>query len=205
MKNLTIRTLVAVGTLGLSTISQAMPISAPIQNPANNHYYFLLGSDNWPASQSQALSFGGNLVTINDAAENAWVATTFLNYGGMSRDLWTGLNDVATEGTYQWVSGEPFTYSNWQPGQPDNGDGYYPNEDYVHMFGGTSTEHLAGWVPGKWNDLQDIAGYTSNTGTSRQIFGLVEVVPEPSVNILLLSAASVLVWLRSRRERNAAA
>jgi hypothetical protein len=205
MKNLTIRTLVAVGTLGLSPISQAMPISAPIQNPANNHYYFLLGSDNWTASQSQALSLGGNLVTINDAAENAWVVTTFLNYGGMNRDLWTGLNDAATEGTYQWASGEPFTYSNWQPGQPDNGGGYYPNENYVHIYGGTTTEQLPGWTPGKWNDLQDIAGYTSNTGTSRQIFGVVEVVPEPSVNILLLSAGSLLVWLRSRSARNAAA
>jgi len=208
MKNLTIRNLVALGTFGLTLIGRAATLSGPIQNPANNHYYYLLGSDNWTASQSQALGLGGNLVTINDAAESDWVVTTFLNFGGVSRDLWTGLNDVATEGTFQWVSGESFTYSNWQPGQPDNGfnDGtQYPVENYVHIFGGTTTEQLPGWSPGKWNDVQDIAGYTSNSGTSRQIFGVVEVVPEPSVNLLLLATGSLAILLRGRRLRHAAA
>ena len=51
MKNLTIQTLVVLGTLSLSAIAQAAPISGPIQNPANNHFYYLLSSANWTTSQ----------------------------------------------------------------------------------------------------------------------------------------------------------
>jgi len=199
MRHLTIRTLVAVGTAVLSAIGQAGVISGPIQNPANNHYYFLLGSDTWTASQVQAASLGGNLVTINDAAENAWVVSTFLNYGGINRDLWIGLSDAASEGTFKWVSGEPFTYSNWEPGQPDNGQGIYPVENYVHIYGGTSTEHLPGWIPGQWNDLQNLAGYSSNSGIFHELSGVVEVVPEPSVNLLIIGAGSLTIWFRTRR------
>lgn len=208
MTKLTIQTLVALGTLGLSAISQAAPISAPIQNPANNHFYTLLSSDTWTASQSQALGLGGNLVTINNAAENAWVVTTFMNYGGVTRDLWTGLNDAATEGTFQWVSGESFTYSNWEPGTPDNGAGYVPNENYVHIYGGGTTRDTnLGWQVGRWNDYEDLASYGTFLPNPpvREIFGVVEVVPEPSINVLLLATGSLLVWLRSRNQKKAVA
>jgi hypothetical protein len=199
MQNFTIKTLVVFGMFGLSIVCRAGIIGGPIQNPANNHYYYLLGSDTWTASQAQALSLGGNLVTINDSAENSWVASTFLSYGGKSRDLWAGASDAATEGIFKWVNGEPFAYSNWEPGQPDNGGGYYPNENYLVMYGGTTTEHLAGWVPGKWNDIQNVASSFTNTGTFREIFGVVELVPEPSVTALILAAGPLLLWFRNRR------
>src|SRR6476619_1362742 len=49
----------------------------PIVNPANGHTYYRLTQSNWSAAESQAISLGGHLATINDAAENDWVATTF--------------------------------------------------------------------------------------------------------------------------------
>ena len=40
-----------------------------------------------------------------------------------------GLNDAASEGTWEWVTGEPFSYANWDGGEPNNqGD-----EDYVFI------------------------------------------------------------------------
>jgi hypothetical protein len=216
MRSLTLGILVAVGSFGLSAMAHDGSddlLSGPILNPANNHTYFLLNADTWANSQVQALSLGGNLVTINDAAENAWVVTTFLNYGGISRSLWTGLNDAETEGTFQWVSGEAFTYSNWLPGQPDNGGrrtehfsfdfrkrdgadyhgGHHASEDYVQITSGAAKEYLSRWTYGKWDDTM---------GNARRTFGVVEVVPvavpEPAANILFVASGAVVVWLRRR-------
>ena len=50
----------------------------------------------------------GNLVTINNAAEYAWLQETF----GTNRSLWIGLNDVQKEGEFAWASGEAVTYTN---------------------------------------------------------------------------------------------
>ena len=130
-------------------------LTGPVLNPANNHYYYLLDTENWTSSQSKALSMGGHLVTINDAAENAWVSATFQNFGGVTRDLWTGLNDATTEGTFQWASGEALSLSNWHSGQPDDGG----NEDYVHMWGGNTFHTMFGWQIGGWNDYQDLSSY----------------------------------------------
>ncbi len=54
---------------------------------------------------------GGNLVTIDDAAENAWLLSTFAQ--GTSDGIWIGYNDATTEGTYVWESGEVTGYNNF--------------------------------------------------------------------------------------------
>lgn len=140
-------------------------IIATLVNPANGHTYHLLTQNTWTGSQAEAVSLGGNLVTINDAAEQAWVYNSFAKFGGVSRALWIGLTDALIEGSFTWVSGEPVTYTNWSPGEPNNSG----NEDFVHM-----------WYPpnlGQWNDLPDISSFSGVA-----FHGVVEVVsvPEPS-------------------------
>lgn len=87
------------------------------------------------------------------------------------------------------MSGEPVGYTNWEPGQPDNGNGLV-DQDKVHIYGGSPTEHLQGWQSGQWNDIQDVTGYTTASGSYRRFYGVVEVagvVPEPSVAALWLA------------------
>ncbi|MEL7355615.1 MAG: LamG-like jellyroll fold domain-containing protein [Cyanobacteria bacterium J06560_6] len=102
----------------------------------NGKLYLLSNAGNWEAAQAEAESLGGNLVTINDAAEEQWLNNTFNN-----QRLWIGLTDSATEGQFEWANGETVTYTNWASGQPDN---YRGSEHYAEMnWGGTS----------QWNDV----------------------------------------------------
>ncbi len=126
----------------------------------------MLTANTWTASQAEAVLLGGNLVTINDKAENDWVYNTFSIYGGEIRSLWIGLNDVAVENTFDWVSGESPVFTNWAPAEPNN---HFGNEDYVHFY--TS---LYG---NSWNDATN-----QGTDIADVIYGVVEVntVPEPT-------------------------
>lgn len=201
-KTLIKNTLVLSSIFSLSiATSQATvtTLTGPISNPANGHLYYLLDTSNWTTSETQAQSLGGHLVTVNDSAENAWVFSTFSSFGGVTRDLWTGLNDAANEGTFVWANNEPLIFANWEPGNPDNGFGF--NEDYVHIYGGGTPPVLAGWVAGAWNDINNVSGYQALDGTTpiqRNIYGVVEVVPEPSTIALL---AFGLGFVLTRRER----
>jgi len=96
----------------------------------------------WTDLSALADSKGGHVVTITSAAEQAFV---FSNFGGMRR--WIGATDAVTEGTFKWVTNEPFAFTNWELGEP--------NDD---INGGTSNgEDLAELkVNGKWNDIPQI-------------------------------------------------
>ena len=84
-------------------------------------------------------------------------------------------------GGWTWVTGEPFTYTNWSPGQPDNEFGL---EHYLHFY---AFDPL---MAPEWNDLEaaryPIKGY------------IVEYVPEPTTVWLL--GLGGLALLRKRRD-----
>ena len=117
----------------------SLAFSSPVFS-FNNKFYTLTTAASWTQAQAQAVALGGNLVTVNDAAENQFLVNTF---GGTER-LWLGLTDEVTEGTFRWANGEAVTYTNWSVGQPDN----FNNEDYAEF-------NLGG--AGKWNDLPNAA------------------------------------------------
>ena len=99
------------------------------------HAYKKIKCENWEDARTQAAAEGAYLVTINDEAEQKWLQTVFGN-----QPIWIGLNDVATEGEWQWDNGEPLTYTNWEFQEPHD-----PNneaEDYVILN-----------PSGKWADI----------------------------------------------------
>jgi len=133
-------------------------IAGPIVNPSNGHEYYLLGSGSWTAARDAAVAMGGHLVTMNDGDENEWVRVNVLLFDGADRRAWIGLNDVKSEGTFVWTSGEPVTFTNWSGSEPNNSGGV---EHYVEMFGN-----------GLWNDNANSPPIT--------VFALVERSPGPS-------------------------
>lgn len=180
--------------------TRAAILAGPISNPGNGNTYYLLDSipaSNVPnpfdASQTEAQSLGGNLATINDPAEDAWVFSTFdalavaASPASIRKSLLIGLTDRITEGTFQWISGEPSPYTNWNPAQPQANT---PGEDYV----GIALSNNAFIADGKWHDIDFAAGDI--------VYGVVEVaVPEPVSGVIL--AGSFLAMLGVRRKLTA--
>lgn len=135
-------------TLGSGT-ALASVIAGPLVNPANGHSYYLLDANTWTASELEAFTLGGHLATVNDAAEQSFIYSTFLSYTTPSTHLWIGLSDRDQEGTFVWVSSEPVSYTNWGAGEPNDGGS---GEDFVEM----RTD-----IGGVWNDNPDSPGPTN--------------------------------------------
>jgi hypothetical protein len=164
---------IGAGALFIRSVHAASILSGPVYNPANSHIYFLLSSSPWTDAEATAVSMGGHLVTVNDAAENAWLLSAFSNFGDQPRALWTGLTDATKEGLFSWSSGEPVTYTNWEVGQPDDGRGFYPHEDYVLIWPSPGPRS-----PGYWNDYIDTNTFTQ---FGLQVFGVVEIPTGPTL------------------------
>lgn len=106
----------------------------------------------WSAARTACQAAGGDLVSINSSGEQQAV---FGNLVGNRNDLWIGLSDSATEGTFVWTDGTIPTFTNWRTGQPDDGSA---NEDCAEM-------NYTGFArDGKWNDLRCSDGEGQNTG-----------------------------------------
>ncbi|MEY2805727.1 MAG: hypothetical protein RIR65_144, partial [Planctomycetota bacterium] len=107
-----------------------LAILGTVVNPANGRIYHLLEGSSWSAAQARAVQLGGNLVTINDQAEQDFLLANLHTFGGVTRDLWTGFNDVAAEGQFTWVSGEASSFTLWDLGEPNNAGA---GEDYANL------------------------------------------------------------------------
>jgi hypothetical protein len=101
------------------------------QNYNGHSYYRSTGNAFWLTAKSNCEAMGGHLVTVTTSGENSFIF-------GIWPSGWIGLTDEVNEGTWRWVTGETYSYTSWNPGEPNNAG----NEDYVQFVGG-----------GKWNDL----------------------------------------------------
>jgi hypothetical protein len=101
------------------------------QNYNGHSYYRSTGTATWTTARSNCVAMGGYLVTITTAAEQSFIFNIWPSG-------WIGLTDEVTEGTWRWVTGETYSYKNWNSGEPNNAG----NEDYVQFVSN-----------GKWNDL----------------------------------------------------
>ena len=101
------------------------------QNYNGHSYYRSTGSATWTTARSNCVAMGGYLVTITTAAEQSFIFNIWPSG-------WIGLTDEVTEGTWRWVTGETYSYKNWNSGEPNNAG----NEDYVQFVSN-----------GRWNDL----------------------------------------------------
>ena len=142
-----------------------------IVNPATGKKYGLLGIMGWEDAQATARAYGGNLVTVQDQAENEFLRQMFaVPYGGM----WLGYNDLGVEGMWEWASGQnQFGFANWNSSEPNNVN----NEDFAMLY-----------TTGLWND----------TNAASQYYAVMDFIPEPASMVLLLGGLAALVHRRRR-------
>ncbi|MBH30494.1 MAG: hypothetical protein CMG71_00705 [Candidatus Marinimicrobia bacterium] len=124
-----------------------------------NSYWVSKSSATWASakSTSAAEATNGHLVTIQNATENSIVLDAYKRKG----TVWIGFSDSETEGTWEWVTGEWVTYTNWDTNEPNNSGGA---EDVAEMWASD----------GKWNDsnasgnyyVLEIDGSADNTAPS---------------------------------------
>ena len=119
---------------------RALAIEGVLQSPVNGHWYKRYSEVvTWQQARAHAAALGGHLATVTSAAEDQWIAAN-LSPGA----AWLGATDEAKEGTWAWVTGEPWAYANWQPGQPDDDGG---SGDYLEYQAGS-----AKWYDAPAND-----------------------------------------------------
>jgi len=123
-----------------------------IRYDATGHEYALTDPMTWQDAEAYAVSQGGHLVTINDHAENAWLALVFPEE---TENLWIGFHqnpsDCEPSCGWHWASGEAVTYTRWNSGEPND-----YGSDHATMWQGHG---------GFWND---------DFGESRQYRGIME-------------------------------
>ena len=111
----------------------------------------------WAQANTQAQILGGELVSINSAAENVFAyslvggnaAFWFTNMNGDGMGPWIGGQQLPGSsepaGGWEWVDGEVFGYTNWATGEPNNVNGGI--EDRAHFFGTNVPRNST------WNDF----------------------------------------------------
>jgi hypothetical protein len=121
----------------------AVPIYAQVYNPANGHYYELVETElSWSDARDAAAGMSyngvqGHLATITSPIEESFVVNewpcigtdTPTNHGncGAEARVWFGGTDAATEGDWQWITVEPWGYTDWANGEPNSSG----NEDCI--------------------------------------------------------------------------
>jgi len=141
----------------------------------NGHHYELVyysGTDWDSASNDVKTRFGSDwyLATIISQAENDFIYLNLVqNAGGI--EFWLGghqspINESIANKNWVWVTGEPWSYTNWASVEPND------------CYGPASEQRLVIINWGQWNDegnLSYISGYIAERNA----------VPEPSLMVLL--------------------
>jgi len=113
------------------------------QDFTNHTYQVVPGTFTWRQARADAQSRGGHLATITSQAEYNYIRSLGVL---PSASYWLGATDEENEGVWAWVTGEPWSFTAWAAGEPNN----LGNEDYL-LSSGNPDNHF-------WNDWGSVTG-----------------------------------------------
>jgi hypothetical protein len=153
------------GVLMTASLATAQAQPEPVHNPTNGHHYeaiAVVSGIDWASAKAaaEARSFHGcqgHLVAVTSLSENAFIVAAFPQAaaGVGNRDFYwlggsqpppfevPGSRDPDPAAGWEWVTGEPFSFTNWASGEPNDSSALTENV-------------VAFWFPsgsGRWNDL----------------------------------------------------
>uniref|UniRef100_A0A8C3SGA8 C-type lectin domain-containing protein n=1 Tax=Chelydra serpentina TaxID=8475 RepID=A0A8C3SGA8_CHESE len=104
-------------------------------NSAGEKTFQANGSEgDFETSKATCSQAGGLLASPRNSAENTAIQQIVVRH---NKAAYVGINDIETEGSFKYLSGEAIGYSNWAGGEPNN----LGTEDCVEIHS-----------DGKWND-----------------------------------------------------
>ena len=174
----------------LNLIAADPALADLVQWKTNGHYYEVVVAPEgitWTEARLAAQARGGYLATLTSRPENLFVWSlisgkpnfwTSSSHAGKTDAVgaWIGLFQVRHQiqepgGGWGWVSGEPFIYSNWAPGKPNNLEEI---EDYGQYFIVHGSNDQA-----TWNDLPNDSLRLTKVRAKRPVAYIVEYDTKP--------------------------
>lgn len=109
----------------------------PLDTDSQDHHYQIFHETlSWQEAKQKCEAMGGHLAVITSAEEQQVIED--LNV--QQENLWIGASRDES-GAWAWVTGEPWSYTNWNEGEPNNSSNVAPNETCAAVW------------PKGWNDL----------------------------------------------------
>jgi len=166
-----------------------------IEDGGNGHWYEAVfsGEISWTDANGAATAAGGYLATITSEAENGFVYDLardkpllwYVTLGGRTLGPWLGgyqsPDNHAPNEDWHWVTGEPWGYTNWCAGEPNDYLG--ANENRLQFFGYTPPQ-----TSPQWSD--------SDGSASLYHLGYIVETPEPATVSLLALGGLAAIWRR---------
>nr|WP_321235643.1 HYR domain-containing protein [uncultured Psychroserpens sp.] len=131
----------------------------PLANINNKAYYLSDASFTPQDAFTDAQAQGGFVGTIRNSSDNDLLINVISSIGAAG-DVLIGYNDIATEGSFEWQSGDAASYNNWNAGEPNNAG----NEDYT-----------VAQSSGGWNDV--------NNGNTYRYLLEIDYLPEQTAGL----------------------
>ncbi len=141
----------------------------------NGHYYYVYNSPTtWTDGERIARENGGYLVCINNEEENSFVSNLTNN------NIWIGMFRDPESGEFRWLDCIDIAYTNWRPGEPNNGPF---GEPYVQIIRGCSFGYNT------WNNLSNNA---SNGSCYSNMVPIMEI--DPTIYEQSFIDESSIIW-----------
>ncbi len=122
------------------------------QEPAAEHRYeFVAQALSWDEARIWCEARGGHLAVVTSAEESEQIKTLLAEHGASA--AWLGANKLNAANGFQWVTGEPFSYAEWGPGEPNNTN----NAEHYLMVMDTAPQGYV-WNDSRLNGMEMFAG-----------------------------------------------
>jgi len=130
----------SIGTSPAMSTRSRNPVPLGTKSFGGHHYKVFVEGEDWKTAKAKCEEMGGHLVTITSRAEHEFL-TQLLgktivpslvrdrllksqwenSFGdkGQVAYAWMGFTDDAKEGQWEWITGEPVTFTSWRKTEPN--------------------------------------------------------------------------------------